>query len=113
MSNRKFAGASPRMSRAVQADSTFATMRKIKLSGREMAVARSIDYACGSTGAEITARTHLETEDIADILSGLMVVGYVESFPPAEHVAAAQVATMRFEINPSYALELKEALKRS
>lgn len=87
-------------------------MKQIKLSGREMAVLRSIDYATGSTGKEIFDRTQIEGQDLADILNGLSDVGYVESFPPVEPITYLNYGDTRFEINPSYALQLKEAMKR-
>lgn len=88
-------------------------MKHIKLSGREQAVLRAIDYTSGSTGDEIREITHIEGEDLADILNGLCDAGYVEVFPYAEHVTFLSYAASRFEINPSYALDLKEALRRS
>lgn len=88
-------------------------MKQIKLSGREQAVLRAIDYSSGSTGAEIHGITHIEAEELADILNGLCEVGYVEVFPYAERVNAASCVTSRFEVNPSYALDLKAALRRN
>ncbi|HEV7866614.1 MAG TPA: hypothetical protein VGO90_02965 [Chthoniobacteraceae bacterium] len=87
-------------------------MRQIKLSGREQAVVRSIDYASGSTGAEIQERTHIDGDDLPDTLNGLCELGYVECFPPTEPLTTLNYAAIRFEVNPSYALELKEAMKR-
>jgi hypothetical protein len=87
-------------------------MKQIKLSGREMAVLRSIDYASGSTGTEIQERTQMESSDIVDILNGLYDVGYVETFPAVEPITGLNFAETRFEINPSYALQLKQAMKR-
>jgi hypothetical protein len=84
-----------------------------RVRGREQAVLRAIDYSVGSTGAEIHGATHIDTEELADILNGLCEVGYVEVFPHAERVNAATCATSRFEVNPSYALDLKAALRRS
>ncbi len=94
-------------------DFNFRPMKQIKLSGREQAVLRAIDYSVGSTGAEIHGATHIDTEELADILNGLCEVGYVEVFPHAERVNAATCATSRFEVNPSYALDLKAALRRN
>jgi len=87
-------------------------MKQIKLSGREMAVLRAIDYAVGSTGVEIRDKTAIEGTDVADILNSLCDIGYVEVFPPAEPINYLNYAESRFEINPSYALQLKEAMKR-
>jgi len=88
-------------------------MKQIKLSGREQAVLRAIDYATGSTGTEIFERTQIDTSDLADVLNGLYDVGYVEAFPPVEPITYLNYAATRFEINPSYALQLKAAMKRS
>ncbi len=87
-------------------------MKQIKLSGREMAVLRSIDYASGSTGVEIREKTAIDGVDVAEILNALCDIGYVEVFPPADPVTYLNYAESRFEINPSYALQLKEAMKR-
>lgn len=88
-------------------------MKQIKLSGREQAVLRAIDYATGSTGEEIRERTQLDGADVADLLNALCDVGYVETFPPIEPVTFLNYAPTRFEVNPSYALQLKEALRRN
>ena len=88
-------------------------MRQLKLSGREQAVIRAIEYVDGSTGDEIRERTNIEPHDLVDILHGLCDAGYVESFPPTEQITAANHATLRFETNPAYAQELKAALHRN
>jgi hypothetical protein len=87
-------------------------MKQIKLSGREMAVLRAIDYTTGSTGDEIHERTQIDGSDLADILNGLFDVGYVENYPAATAVTFLNYATTRFEINPAYALQLKASMKR-
>jgi hypothetical protein len=87
-------------------------MKEIKLSGREQAVLRAIDYTVGSTGEEIQERTQIDGSDVADVLNGLYDVGYVETFPPVGPVTNANYAATRFEINPAYALQLKVAMKR-
>ncbi|EDY17023.1 hypothetical protein CfE428DRAFT_5368 [Chthoniobacter flavus Ellin428] len=88
-------------------------MKQIKLSGRELAVLRAIDYAIGSTGTEIRDKTFIEGQDVADILNGLCDVGYVEVVPVLEPITVQNYADARFEVNPSYALQLKEAMRRS
>jgi hypothetical protein len=88
-------------------------MKRIKLTGREQAVLRSIDYANGSTGEEIFERTQIEPGDLADVLHALCDVGYVECFPNLPHITFLNYAATRFEVNPSYALELKEAMRRT
>ncbi len=87
-------------------------MRQIKLSGREQAVIRSIDYASGSTGTEIGTRTQIEPGDLADLLHALCDVGYLEPTPYTEAINFANYAELRFEVNPAYAQELKIAMRR-
>jgi hypothetical protein len=87
-------------------------MKQIKLSGREMAVLRSIDYATGNTGNEIRERTSLDPSDLADILNAMAEVGYIESMPLVDPVTLLNYGDTRFEINPSYAQQLKEAMRR-
>jgi hypothetical protein len=88
-------------------------MRQIKLSGREQAVVRGIDYVNGSSGEEIRQHTKIEPDDLADILHGLCGAGYLEVFPPTETISTLNYAALRFETNPAYAQELKAAMRRS
>jgi hypothetical protein len=88
-------------------------MKHIKLSGRELAVLRAIDYANGNTGTEIKEKTAIDGSELADILNGLAGIGYVEADPPVDPVTYVNYADTRFEINPSYALQLKEAMRRT
>lgn len=87
-------------------------MREIKLSGREQAVIRSIDYAAGSLGSEIHTRTQIEPADLADLLHSLCDIGYLEPAPYTEQIHFGNYAALRFEVNPAYAQELKLALRR-
>ncbi len=87
-------------------------MKQIKLSGREMVVLRAIGFALPLPGAEIQEATRLNDEDLADVLNGLMVVGYVECTPYADQIATERVRETEFEVNSAYAHELKEALRR-
>ncbi len=93
-------------------------MKEPKLSGREMAVLKAIDYTAGSFGPELVSRTQIDQQDLLDILSGLMDVGYVEAYAGQNQtsqlteVVAAALDDTRFEINPSYALQIKNAMKR-
>lgn len=87
-------------------------MKQIKLTGREMVVVRAIGFALPVSGAEIQEATRLPDEDLADVLNGLMVVGYVESNPYAEQVASERVRETEFEVNSAYAHELKTALRK-
>lgn len=93
-------------------------MKEIKLSGREKAAIKAIDDSTGSTGAEILERTKIDESDLLAMLNGLADVGYVEAYPqdseipfPAA-VPANRFLETRFEVNPSYALQLREAMKR-
>lgn len=87
-------------------------MKQIKLSGRERTVLRAIDFSTGTTGQEILEHSRLEPEDLVDILNGLMDVGFAEVIPYAEHTSIETFATALFEVNPSYALELRAAMAR-
>ena len=87
-------------------------MKQIKLSGRERAVLRAIDFSTGTLGQDLLEHTGLQAEDLVDILNGLMEVGYAEVVPFSEHTSLETFATSTFEVNPSYALELREAMKR-
>ncbi len=87
-------------------------MRNIRLSGREATVIRSIGFTQAMMGAEIQDTTHMEVDDVTDILNGLMSAGYVESIPFYEEVQIAEMPVTAFEVNPAYMQELKQALTR-
>lgn len=87
-------------------------MRKIKLSGREAAVVRCIDFTSNTPGLEIRERTHMEIEDLVDIVNGLLDAGFMETFPSSERVVAEKFDTTLFEINPAYAQDLRVATRR-
>ena len=87
-------------------------MRKIKLSGREAAVVRCIDDTANTPGLEIRERTHMDVEDLVDIVNGLLDAGFMETHPPSERVEAAKFDTTMFEINPAYAQDLRVATRR-
>ncbi len=87
-------------------------MKKIKLSGREVAVLRAIDFSLGTLGGEIMERTHIERGELIDILNGLLDAGYIETNPAALRVDYGELEETVFEVNPSYALDLKEVTKR-
>ena len=88
-------------------------MKQIKLSGREATVVRAIGFAVPVTGAEVQEATRLSTEDLTDILNGLMVVGYVEPTPYSDQVSVERVLETEFEVNSAYAHELKTSLRRN
>jgi hypothetical protein len=87
-------------------------MKQIKLSGRERAVLRAIDFSTGSSGEELLERTQLAPEDLVDVLNGLMTVGYAEMRPYGETTSLQTVGQTTFDVNPSYAIQLREALVR-
>ena len=82
------------------------------MSGRERAVIRAIDFSTGTLGLELLERTNLAPEDLVDVLNGLMTVGYAEMRPYGEATSVATVLQTHFDVNPSYALQLREALAR-
>jgi hypothetical protein len=87
-------------------------MRHIKLTGREVSVVRAIGFADGVLGAEIQEFTHMESQDVTDTLNSLLSAGFAESVPYCEEVQLEQMPVTAFEINPSYAHQLKAALLR-
>ena len=87
-------------------------MRYIKLTGREATVVRFIGFTDTMMGAEIQDCTHMDEEDVTDTLNSLMSAGYVESIPFCEQVQIAEMPVTAFEVNPAYAEELKQALRR-
>jgi hypothetical protein len=89
------------------------TMKKLKFSGREEAVLRAIDFSFGSDGSEIEERTSMDAGDLTDILNGLIEGGFVELLPPVDQVSEQAFRGSHFEINPSYAFEIKTALLRT
>ena len=86
--------------------------RQIKLNGRELGVMRTIGFGLGASGAEIQERTNIEMEDLCDLLNTLLDIGYLETTTMRERVPLADCAAETFEINPSYASELKVAMRR-
>lgn len=87
-------------------------MRRIKLSGREIAVIRTAEYESSIAGKDIRERTHMELEDIVDVVNGLLDAGFMETHPPSEHVARETFDTTMFEVNPAYIQELRAATRR-
>ena len=93
-------------------------MKEIKLTGREKAAIKAIDFSTGSTGAEIFEYTKIEESELVQMLNGLADVGYIEAYAPDNDlpyngaVPEDQFSAARFEVNPSYALQLKEAMRR-
>lgn len=88
-------------------------MRKIKLSGREAAVIRCIDPTSSTPGLEIRERTHIDAEDLVDVVNGLLDAGFMETVPSSERVDLAHFDTTIFEVNPAYTHELRAATRRN
>ena len=86
--------------------------KAIKLSGREMGIMRAIGFGLGVTGAELAERTQIAPDDLCDTLNALIAMGYVEARSMTEHVLLTEFTSENFEVNPSYANDLKEAMKR-
>ena len=87
-------------------------MKEIKLSGRERSVIRAIDFATGTLGQELLERTKLAPDDLVDVLNGLMNHGYAEMRPYADNTSVETLREATFDVNPSYALLLREAIAR-
>ena len=85
-------------------------MKQIKLTGRERCVLRVLDFSCGNTGEELLESSRLEADDLVSVLSSLMGPGYLEMTPYAEDAAPETFRTARFDVNPSYAQEIRAAM---
>lgn len=85
-------------------------MRRIKLSGRERAVLKAVGFAEAVPGEQIQDHTQIPPDDLADVLNGLLTAGFVESRPFREQITSADLGTFEFEVNPSYAHELKDSM---
>lgn len=86
--------------------------REIKLNGRELSVMRTIGFGLGVPGAEIQERMNIEAEDLCDVLNTLLDIGYLETETMKERVTLEEMPVEIFEINPSYASDLKVAMRR-
>lgn len=86
--------------------------RKISLNGRELGVMRCIGFGLGVLGSDIQERTQIEADDLCDLLNTLLDVGYLETPTMKDRVTQEDYAAETFEINPSYASDLKAAMKR-
>jgi hypothetical protein len=87
-------------------------MRQIKLSGREASVVRAIGFTESMLGAEIQDHTHMEPEDVTDVVNSLLAAGFIESVPYSEQVEMAEMPVTAFELNPAYVHDLRQALRR-
>jgi hypothetical protein len=87
-------------------------MRSINLSGREATVVRAIGFTETALGADLQDSTRMELDDITVTINGLISAGFVESIPYTESVDLAELPVTSFEVNPAYARQLKDALRR-
>ena len=87
-------------------------MRNIKLSGREASVVRAIGFTESILGADIQDVTHMEPEDITEVVNSLLAAGFIESVPYSDQVQMAEMPVTAFEVNPAYTHELRQALAR-
>jgi hypothetical protein len=87
-------------------------MRSINLSGREATVVRAIGFTETALGADLQDATRMELDDITVTINGLISAGFVESIPYTDSVDLAELPVTSFEVNPAYARELKDALRR-
>jgi len=88
-------------------------MKQIKLSGRERSVLRALDFSTGNMGEELLEHTRLQAEDLVDVINGLMEAGFMEVAPYAERTCLESFRAAHFEVNPSYALDLRGAMARA
>lgn len=86
--------------------------REIKLNGRELGVMRTIGFGLGVPGSEIQERTNIDPDDLCDLLNTLLDIGYLETPTMKERVSIDEMPAEVFEINPSYASDLKVAMRR-
>ena len=85
-------------------------MKQIKLTGRERSVLRVLDFSMGNTGEELLVSSRLDPEDLVDVLNGLMAPGFLEVTPFVEETTVEAFRDSRFDINPSYAQELRAVM---
>ena len=86
--------------------------RTPKLNGREVGLLKAIGFGLGVSGVELQERMQMTAVDLCDVLNTLLDIGYVETVSLKERVTMETLATESFEINPSYASDLKESLRR-
>ena len=87
-------------------------MKQIRLTGRERAVLRGLDVAVGSTGEELLEFSRLAPDDLVAILNSMLSPGYMEMVAYAEEATLENFRAARFDINPSYAMQIREAMAR-
>jgi hypothetical protein len=87
--------------------------RIIRLNGREASLLRTIGFGLGVSGTELQERLQMAPEDLVDVINTLLDLGYVETASAKERITLEDFAAESFEINPSYAADLKTVLRRS
>lgn len=73
---------------------------------------RAIGFGLGVTGAELRDRAQMSPEDLLDVLNALLDAGFAETASMREHVDLSSYEAETFEVNPSYAMDLKAAVRR-
>lgn len=73
---------------------------------------RVIGYSDAIFGSEIQESTHMDAEDVLDTLNSMLSAGFIESIPYKDEVDLETMPTTQFEINPSYAHDIKAAARR-
>jgi len=86
--------------------------KPIKLTGREAGVLRAIGFGLGVKGEELCDRLQMASDDLVDVLNTLLDAGFVETESMCERVTVDNFTTEEFEVNPSYAGDLKDAMRR-
>ena len=86
--------------------------KAIKLSGREAGVLRTIGFGLGVPGSELLERLQMAEDELVDVLNALLDAGYVETESMKERVAVTDYLQETFEVNPSYAGDLKATMRR-
>ena len=87
-------------------------MKQIRLTGRERAVLRGLDISVGSTGEELLEYSRLAPDDLVAVLNSMLGPGYMEMVPYSEEATLENFRAARFDVNPSYAMEIREAMAR-
>ena len=86
--------------------------REIKFNGRELAIMRAIGFGLGVSGTELQERMNLPDDELVDVLNTLLDMGFIETTTMKERVAITDYTNENFEINPSYASDVREVMKR-
>ena len=86
--------------------------KAIKLTGREAGVLRAIGFGLGISGTELVERMQMAEDELVDVLNALLDAGFLETESMKERVDAGDLSTETFEVNPSYASDLKAAMRR-